>query len=157
LNSRFSGAAREIYASTGLQFLPFNTLFQLLSLKNAKSSQLNAAKTLLFMPDLLHFWLCGQKKSEYTIASTSQMLNAGNRFWDEDLLRRFDLPTQILSDVVPPGSTLGNVRGDVAERLDSNRKLQLSRPPDTTPPALLQLCRGNRGQKALIFRAAPGV
>ncbi|MBW3636910.1 MAG: rhamnulokinase [Armatimonadetes bacterium] len=118
----------EIYASTGLQFLPFNTLFQLLSLKNSGSSQLDVAKSLLFMPDLLHFWLCGVKKSEDTIASTSQMLDAQTRFWDKDLLRRFDLPTQILCDIVPPGSVLGNVRDDVALRLGLKSKTPVIAP-----------------------------
>lgn len=112
----------EIYASTGLQFLPFNSLFQLLALKKAQSAQLAAAKSLLFMPDLLHFWLSGVKKSEYTIASTSQMLDAQKRDWDKELLGRFDLPTGILCDIVPPGSVLGDVRADVAARLGLKSK-----------------------------------
>ena len=107
----------EIYARTGLQFLPFNTLFQLLALKKASSAQLESAKTLLFVPDLLHFWLCGAKKSEYSIASTSQMLDARTRNWDSELLKRFDLPTEILSEIVAPGTVLGEVRADVAARL----------------------------------------
>ncbi|PQV64705.1 rhamnulokinase [Abditibacterium utsteinense] len=118
----------EVYARTGLQFLPFNSLFQLLSLKKADSSQLEIAKSLLFIPDLLHFWLCGVKKTEYTIASTSQMLDANARFWDEELLRRFEIPTQILCDIVPPGSILGNVREDVAARLGLQSKTPVITP-----------------------------
>ena len=118
----------EIYARTGLQFLPFNSLFQLLALQKSASPQLDAAKSLLFMPDLLHFWLCGAKKSEYTIASTSQMLDATTRFWDEELLRRFDLPTGILCDIVPPGSVLGHVRDDVAARLGLQSKTPVIAP-----------------------------
>ncbi len=118
----------EIYARTGLQFMPFNTLFQLLALKKAGSSQLEIAKSLLFIPDLLHFWLCGVKKSEYTIASTSQMLGANERFWDEDLLRRFEIPTQFLCDLVPPGSILGSVSEDVAARLGLQSKTPVITP-----------------------------
>ncbi|HEX8464892.1 MAG TPA: rhamnulokinase family protein [Abditibacterium sp.] len=118
----------EIYARTGLQFLLFNTLFQLLALKKSNSAQLEAARSLLFIPDLLHFWLCGQKKSEYSIASTSQMLDAKTRFWDESLLRQFDLPTQILCDIVPPGSVLGHLREDVAARLGLSSKTPIIAP-----------------------------
>ncbi len=106
----------EIYGRTGLQFMPFNTLFQLLALKTQKSPQLEAAKTLLFTPDLLNFWLTGHKVSEYTIASTSQMLDAGRRCWDEELLGRFDLPARMLRDLVTPGSNLGNLRPEIAAR-----------------------------------------
>lgn len=107
----------EIYARTGLQFLSFNTLFQLLALQKAESAQLAAAKSLLFVPDLLHFWLCGAKSNEYSIASTSQMLDARTRDWDLGLLNRFDLPTEILGEIVAPGTVLGGVRADVAARL----------------------------------------
>jgi sugar (pentulose or hexulose) kinase len=106
----------EIYEHTGLQFLPFNSLFQLLALKRQNSPQLEVAKTLLFVPDLLHFWLTGNKYSEYTIASTSQMLDAGARAWDKPLLERFGLPTDILQQLRPPGSELGKLRADVAGR-----------------------------------------
>ena len=106
----------EIYARTGLQFLPFNTLYQLMALRD-QSPILPLARTLLWMPDLLHFWLCGAKKNEYSIASTSQMLDARARLWDEELLRKFELPTQILCDLVPPGSKLGTLREEVAARV----------------------------------------
>lgn len=118
----------EIYRRTGLQFLPFNTLFQLLALQRQASPQLEAARTLLFVPDLLHFWLTGQKKSEYTIASTSQMLDANKRFWDDELLRRFGLPTDILQDLVLPGSNIGSIRGEVATRTGLSAKTPVIAP-----------------------------
>ncbi|HEX9997345.1 MAG TPA: rhamnulokinase family protein [Abditibacterium sp.] len=138
----------EIYASTGLQFLPFNTLFQLLALQQLGSPQLGAAKSLLFMPDLLHFWLCGTKKSEYTIASTSQMLDATTRFWDEDLLRRFDLSTNILSDIVPPGSVLGNVRDDVAARVGLKSKTPVIAPGGHDTASAIVAVPYSPGQKS---------
>lgn len=114
----FETVARdEVFASTGLQFMPFNTLYQLTALKAQNSVQLQTAQTLLFMPDLLHFWLTGIKSTEYSIASTSQMLDARRRTWDDDLLTRLDIPTKILTDIVVPGTTLGPVRADLAQRL----------------------------------------
>ncbi|MBV9865912.1 MAG: rhamnulokinase [Abitibacteriaceae bacterium] len=107
---------QDIFDITGLQYLSFNTLFQLLALKKQNSPQLEIARTLLMMPDLLHFWLTGTKSSEYTIASTSQMLNAQSRTWDQDLLSRFELPTQILPSITAPGTVIGTVRASVAER-----------------------------------------
>ncbi len=118
----------EIYARTGLQFLPFNTLFQLLAMKKAGSAQLDAAKSLLFVPDLLNFWLCGAKKCEYTIASTSQMLDARTNDWDLELLGRFGLPTEILSEIVAPGTILGEISTDVAARLGLKSKTPVIAP-----------------------------
>ena len=108
-------ARDEIYARTGTQFLPFNTLYQLLALR--ESPQMEIARALLWMPDLLHFWLCGAKKNEYSIASTGQLLDARSRLWDETLMRQFELPTQLFCDLVPPGTHLGTLRPEVAARV----------------------------------------
>jgi rhamnulokinase len=105
----------EIFASTGLQFMQLNTLFQMMALKH--SSQLETTKTLLLIPDLLNFWLTGEKLSEYTIASTTQMLNAQTRQWDEELLGKLGLPTHILTDIQPAGAERGKLRDSLAARL----------------------------------------
>jgi rhamnulokinase len=107
----------EVFDATGLQFLPFNTLYQLMALKMQNSQQLQNAQTLLMMPDLLHFWLCGVKASEYTIASTSQMLDARTRGWHDGLLQRLNLSSNILPDIIAPGTTLGCVRPELSARL----------------------------------------
>jgi len=108
----------EIYNRTGLQFLPFNTLYQLLALRDQNPAELERAHTLLWMPDLLHFWLCGERRSEYSIASTSQLLDARSRSLDTELLGRFGLPEHIFAPLVSPGTTLGTLRSDVAKRLN---------------------------------------
>ncbi len=108
---------REIYERTGLQFLGFNSLYQLLALKDQNPWELEHAQTLLFMPDLLHFWLSGERRNEYSIASTSQMVDARTRNWDDELLARFGLPRDLLAPIAMPGSTLGTLRPDVAARL----------------------------------------
>ena len=102
---------REVFAQTGLQTRPLNTLFQLMSL--AGDRQLEAADTLLMMPDLFHYWLTGVKAVEYTAASTSQMLDARERRWATGLLDRLGLPTHFLKPVVEPGTVLGDMRADL--------------------------------------------
>ena len=105
----------EIFASTGLQFMALNTLFQMMALKN--SPQLESAKTLLLIPDLLNFWLTGEKASEYTIASTTQMLNAQTRRWDEELLAKLGLPSHFLTPIQAAGTQRGTVRESLAARI----------------------------------------
>jgi len=121
MKSTFDVCSQEqIFASTGAQFLEFNTLYQLMALKNQHSIQLKSAQTLLLMPDLLHFALSGVRSAEYTIASTTQMLNANGRSWDKDLLDRLGLSSQILPEVTLPGTVLGKVLPEVAARTGLN-------------------------------------
>ena len=98
-----------IFAETGIQFMQINTLFQLYGMRVHGDPQLDAAATLLMMPDLFHYWLTGRKVAEYTIASTSQMLHAADRRWVTGLLAKLRLPTHILPPIVPPGTVLGPV------------------------------------------------
>jgi rhamnulokinase len=104
----------ELYRKTGVQFLRFNSLFQLLALQRDRSPLLDAAETLLFMPDLFHYFLTGMKVNEYTDASTSQMLDATTRNWAFDVLRAFGLPTALAGTLAPPGTVLGPLRASVA-------------------------------------------
>lgn len=96
----------EIYDITGLQFLQFNSLFQLLALAK-QGRQPPTGSRLLFMPDLLNYFLTGEIAAEYTIASTSQLLDAKSRTWSADLLERFGIPIAILPSIVETGSALG--------------------------------------------------
>lgn len=104
----------QIYRRTGLQFLRFNTLFQLIALREARSPLLEAAENVLFIPDLFHYLLTGIKVNELTDASTSQMLDPLKRSWAYDLVAAFGLPAQILGTLVPPGTVLGPIRHSVA-------------------------------------------
>lgn len=103
-------SSNTIFDETGIQFMQINTLFQLYAMREEGDPQLDAAATLLMIPDLFHYWLTGRKVVEYTIASTSQMLNAVERRWATSLLARLGLPTQLLPEIVPPGTVLGPVR-----------------------------------------------
>lgn len=89
------------YAVNGTQVMEINTLFQLLSMKRAQSPQLQIADRLLFTPDLFSFFLTGEANTEYTIASTSEMLNATTRTWDWPLIDRIGLGRV---DVIAVGS-----------------------------------------------------
>jgi rhamnulokinase len=104
--------ADEIYARTGIQFLPINTLFQLLALDGAGG--LEGAETLLLVPDLLAYWLTGDRHAEATNASTTQLLDARRGTWAVDLIERFSLPEQIFPSIVEPGSILGGLLPHVA-------------------------------------------
>ncbi len=104
----------EIFRASGLQFMQFNTLYQLLAMKLSASPLLDMAETLLMMPDLFHWLMTGVKCNEMTDASTSQFYNPMQGDWACDLLQRFSLPTGILSKITPPGTTLGPLRPSVA-------------------------------------------
>jgi rhamnulokinase len=106
--------AAEVYGVTGLQTLPFNTLFQLYSMVREGHPQLAAADCMLMMPDLFNYWLTGERAAEYTIASTSQMLDCRGRVWASGLLEQAGIAARILPPLVPPGTVLGMLRGDVA-------------------------------------------
>lgn len=107
----------EIFQKTGIAFNWFNTLFQLLSAKLSGDVALEQAKTLLFMPDLFNYFLTGEKKTEYTIASTSQMFDSDKHEWAYALLEKLGLPTDIYTDVVYPGEKVGVLKADLAEEL----------------------------------------
>jgi len=115
MEAAFSRVSRlDIFRRTGIQFMRFNTLFQLLAMQRERSPLLEAAETLLFIPDLFHYWFTGIKVNEFTDASTSQMIDPGTRAWARDLIRGFDLPDHILGTLTPPGTVLGPLRSTVA-------------------------------------------
>lgn len=104
-----------IYARTGIQFLQFNTLFQLFAMHNGNASSLAAAHSMLMMPDLLNYWLSGRAVSEITIASTSQIYDPRRADWDRELLESFGVKSSILLDLVHPATRLGNLLPHLAQ------------------------------------------
>jgi len=107
----------EIYRNTGIAFQKFNTLYQLLAMVKDRSSLLEKAETLLFIPDLLAFFLTGQKSCEFTIASTSQMLLAGRGTWAYDMLNELGIPVEILPEIIDAGSFSGTLQKSVQDEL----------------------------------------
>lgn len=106
-----------VYEKTGIQVVDFNTLYQLLAVKKDSPELLAAAEDMLFVPDLLNYFLTGKKQTEYTIASTSQMLDAKARNWSWELIDKFGFPKKIFSSIVMPGTTVGALRPDVIEEV----------------------------------------
>lgn len=103
-------SAADIFRQTGVQIMQINTLFQLYSMVKAGDSALQRAGTLLMMPDLFHYWLSGEMACEYTVATTTQMYDCGNRCWASALLEQLQIPSGILPRIVEPGTILGTVR-----------------------------------------------
>ncbi len=97
----------ELYAMTGIQIMNFNSLFQLYAQSRIKSSQLHAAAKVLFMPDALTYMLTGKQVTEYTIASTSQILNPVTRTMEPALLRAASLSPDLFNPLVMPGTVVG--------------------------------------------------
>lgn len=107
----------EVYQRTGLQFLQFNTLYQLYYLVKNKPELLNQADTILFIPDLLAFFLTGNKICEATIASTSQMINPKTRTFDAELLAKIGIPISKLPQITQPGTAAGKLSEEIIAEL----------------------------------------
>jgi len=101
----------ELYARTGIQFLPFNTVYQLAAAKG--TPMLESARSMVLMPDLIAYWLSGTVATEATNASTTGLFDARTRTWDIDLIDRLGLPAAIFGGIRSAGQALGPVRGEV--------------------------------------------
>ena len=99
----------EIFETTGLQFNQFNTLYQLVALRHRESPVLDAAKSLLLMPDFFHWLLTGEKSCEFTNATTTQCLNPNTGTWAVEMLERLGIKTDIFQPIVRPGTKLGTL------------------------------------------------
>ncbi len=104
----------EIYSETGIQFMPINTLFQLVAAKRRTPSLFEAARTLLTIPDLFHYWLTGIAACEFTNATTTQMVNARKRTWAHGLMEKLHLPPDLPAEIIEPGSVIGPLSNGLA-------------------------------------------
>lgn len=112
----FAKVPREqIFEATGIQFMQLNTLYQLAAMREANSQALEVAETLLFMPDLFNFLFTGLRKTEFSIATTSQMYDPRKRDWARPMLEQLGIPTRILPDIVASGTIIGPLSKDVAD------------------------------------------
>jgi rhamnulokinase len=120
--------ARELYERTGIQLLAINTIFELAAMAADNDAALEAASTLLLIPDLFHFWLCGSKTTEFTNATTTQCYDPAAGDWAADLLGRLDIPTEVLPEIVAPGTPLAPLTPDVADKtgLDGTRVIAVA-------------------------------
>lgn len=122
---------KELYARTGIQKQSFNTIYQLMALKKKKPEQLSKARTLLMIPDYFHFLLTGKKASEYTNATTGQLVSPKTRDWDLELIEKLGYPVGIFQKLSLPGTILGNLKEDVAAEIGYDCKVVIPATHDT--------------------------
>ncbi|MGJ8653210.1 MAG: rhamnulokinase [Opitutaceae bacterium] len=121
IEKAFEKISREdLYNKTGIDCLFFNTLYQLLAEVEGGSSALEVAEDLLFTPDLLGYWLTGNKTQERSIASTSQLYNPKVKNWDFELIEKLGLPTRLFKEISDPGSVLGELTEKVVYKTGLN-------------------------------------
>ena len=104
----------EIYWATGIQFMPINTLYQLYAAMRDTPALLKMAERLVTIPDLFHYWLTGNAVCEFTNATTTQLVNPMTRTWAAELIRRIDLPSHLLTEIVEPGTRIGTLLSSIS-------------------------------------------
>jgi rhamnulokinase len=120
--------ADRIYGTTGIQFMALNSLCSLYAHQLDDPQALAAADRLLFIPDLLHFWLSGERTTEATIASTSQMIDCHTGDWACEMIAELGLPTNILGPITAPATTIGKLRSIIAEETGLSSGLRVVAP-----------------------------
>ncbi|WP_211745735.1 rhamnulokinase family protein [Paenibacillus sp. Marseille-Q4541] len=109
--------AETIFRKTGIQFLPFNTIYQLAALKKRDSYLMREGAHLLMIPDLLRFFLTGEKQHEFTNATTTQLFNPVTNDWDRELIHQVGIPEEWFGSIVAPGTEVGMLRTAVTKEL----------------------------------------
>lgn len=122
LEESFKKISKErFYKITGNQFMELNTVFQLLSLVKERPELLERVDKMLLMPDLMNYMLTGNKATEYSIASTTQLLNANNRNWSDEVLESLEIPKNILTHIIKTGTKVGILSEEIANELEIPR------------------------------------
>ncbi|MGD2294920.1 MAG: rhamnulokinase family protein [Candidatus Aminicenantes bacterium] len=108
---------KRVYELTGNQFLQFNSIFQLFALKRDRWPLLDVMCDLLFMPDLFNFFFTGEKKTEFTYATTSQLYNPLKKGWEQELFDALDMPLTLMQEIIPPGTTIDGIDESLCREL----------------------------------------
>lgn len=132
-------AKEDFYQITGNQFMEINTAFQLLSLASNRPEFLEKADKLLFMPDLFNFMLTGVKSTEYSIASTSQLMDAMEGTWSNKVLHSLGLPTKLFTNIVPSGTKIGELTNEICEELGLKKAAVIAVASHDTQSALVAI------------------
>ncbi|MEK5001688.1 MULTISPECIES: rhamnulokinase [unclassified Paenibacillus] len=114
--SALAGPER-LFRESGLQFMPFNTIYQLYAMKKAASPKLDNAATLLLTPDLLNYFLTGKQSCEFSMATTTGLYDPGRGAWNRKLMEELGLPGDIFPEPVPPGTVIGELTAEVCAEL----------------------------------------
>ena len=121
----------ELYKKTGIQKQLFNTIYQLMAVKTLTPNIMDDADSMLMIPDYFNFLLTGIKKTEYTNASTTQLLNPETKDWDYDLIDTLGFNKNIFCDIETPGTILGSLTDEVAKYVGFDAKVVLPATHDT--------------------------
>lgn len=121
----------ELYARTGIQQQPFNTIYQLTALKQEKPEQLNSAAAMLMIPDYFNFLLTGVKSQEYTNATSTNLVNALEKTWDMELIDRLGFPRHLFGRLSTPGTVIGTLTPVIQEQVGFNASVILPATHDT--------------------------
>ena len=111
----------DLYAASGLQFLPFNTLYQLTA--DRLDGRLDETATMLMIPDLIGYWLTGAQVAERTNASTTGLLDLAEGGWNHSLLERLKLPATLFPTLVEPGTVVGELTADISAQIGAERPI----------------------------------
>ena len=123
--------ADKLYARAGIQYQPFNTIYQLTALKQEHPEQLHKAKWMLMIPEYFNFKLTGVKRNEYTNASSTNLLNAAEKTWDMEVIAALGLPTEIFHELAMPGTVLGNLLPEIQAEVGYDTTVILPATHDT--------------------------
>ncbi|MBQ3912961.1 MAG: rhamnulokinase [Lachnospiraceae bacterium] len=121
----------ELYARTGIQKQPFNTIYQLCAAQKADPEPLRKASAMLLMPDYFNFLLTGKRMTEYTNASTTQLLDPKTYDWDFELIERLGLPKKIFTKIAEPGTILGPLKAEIRDEIGYDCTVVLPATHDT--------------------------
>lgn len=126
----------DLYQRTGIQKQIFNTIYQLMAVKKNEPGHMKEAKSLLMMPDYLHFLLTGVKKNEYTIATTGQLINLETKDWDYELIEKLGFNAKMFQPVSLPGEKVGELSEAVRKEVGFNASVVLPGSHDTASAVL---------------------
>jgi sugar (pentulose or hexulose) kinase len=141
-------SADDLFETSGIQTNKLNSLYHFADMKMKQAPQLDVAKTMLMLPDLLNYWLTGRIASEYTIASTSGMLDMSRGKWSNKIANAMGLNEDIFPEIVPSGTFLGTPTGDLAEDIGLPDMRVIANAMHDTASALV--CAGNEDDENLF-------
>lgn len=121
----------ELYGRNGIQKLMFNTVYQLMAVKQESPELLEKAENFLMVPDYFHYLLTGKMGVEYTNATTTQLVNAETKDWDYELIDRLGYPRKIFPEILKPGTTLGTLKQEIIDEIGYDCKVVLPATHDT--------------------------
>ena len=108
---------KDLYARTGIQKQIFNTIYQIMAVKDRHPEQLEAAKNLLLIPDYLNYLLTGEKKTEYTNATTTQLVSPVTKDWDRELIQTLGFPEGLFGAITLPGTRVGSLKPEIRQQV----------------------------------------